>query len=97
MTVHPLGTVTKETAKKKRLRGAESNRNLILAPIFISFVLKIDLTAYSCAHRCPLGKCLDEKDLCNGIPNCRDRSDEQASCTHPIGDIISKGIIPRAI
>lgn len=28
-------------------------------------------------HRCPLGKCLKESQLCNGIPDCRDGSDEK--------------------
>lgn len=31
-------------------------------------------------HRCPLGKCLNKDQLCNGIADCRDGSDE----THEI-------------
>lgn len=27
-------------------------------------------------HRCPIGKCLKKDQLCNGIADCRDKSDE---------------------
>ena len=27
-------------------------------------------------HRCPLGKCLSTEQICNGIPDCEDNSDE---------------------
>ncbi|XP_045026749.1 LOW QUALITY PROTEIN: serine protease nudel [Daphnia magna] len=32
--------------------------------------------------RCPLGACLGKNEICDGIPNCRDRSDETEAC-HP--------------
>nr|CAG4643413.1 EOG090X0AW0 [Ilyocryptus agilis] len=31
--------------------------------------------------RCPLGKCLRNDQVCNGVPNCRDGSDETTSCS----------------
>ncbi|XP_059351981.1 serine protease nudel-like isoform X3 [Daphnia carinata] len=30
--------------------------------------------------RCPLGACLSKNETCDGIPNCRDRSDETEAC-----------------
>ncbi|QQP57589.1 Serine protease nudellike [Caligus rogercresseyi] len=34
-------------------------------------------------HRCPLGRCLKAEEICNGIPDCEDMSDESAyHCMH---------------
>ena len=37
-------------------------------------------------HRCALGQCLEEQDVCNGVPNCRDWSDESPNCSKIICD-----------
>ena len=40
------------------------------------------LPAPACStHRCTLGRCLQAQDYCNGIPDCRDWSDETPECS----------------
>lgn len=33
-------------------------------------------------HRCPLGNCLDKHQLCDGIADCHDHSDEHENICH---------------
>jgi hypothetical protein len=40
------------------------------------------LSVPSCSSwRCPLGTCLELDQVCDGVPDCRDRSDETEACT----------------
>nr|CAH0109683.1 unnamed protein product [Daphnia galeata] len=40
------------------------------------------LSVPSCnSWRCPLGTCLELDQVCDGVPDCRDRSDETEACT----------------
>lgn len=42
------------------------------------------LSAPSCnSWRCPLGTCLETDQVCDGVPDCRDRSDETKACRSP--------------
>lgn len=42
------------------------------------------LPAPSCnSWRCPLGTCLESDQVCDGVPDCRDRSDETKACRSP--------------
>jgi len=48
--------------------------------VFVSTVPDILLSPVCNTWRCPLGACLKADQVCDGIPHCRDRSDEIFAC-----------------
>ncbi|XP_012251446.2 serine protease nudel [Athalia rosae] len=42
--------------------------------------------------RCPLGKCVEWKNVCNGVPDCRDGADEEAGYCQRLKDHCANGV-----
>lgn len=42
------------------------------------------------AHRCPLGKCLDDQNLCDGHFDCHDKSDERTDVCQKVPSVSRK-------